>query len=45
MVDNVDQNLARLLDAIDALGDLDDTVVIFTSDNGATEEGGPTGLA
>ena len=43
MVDNVDQNLARLLDAIDALGDLDDTVVIFTSDNGATEEGGPTG--
>lgn len=43
MVDNVDQNLARLLDAIETLGDLDDTVVVFTSDNGATEEGGPTG--
>ena len=43
MVENVDQNLARLLDAIEALGDLDDTVVVFTSDNGATEEGGPTG--
>ncbi len=43
MVDNVDQNLARLLDAIAALGDLDDTVVVFTSDNGATEEGGATG--
>ena len=43
MVDNVDQNLARLLDAIEALGDLDNTVVVFTSDNGATEEGGPTG--
>jgi len=43
MVDNVDQNLARLLGAIDALGDLDNTVVLFTSDNGATEEGGATG--
>jgi arylsulfatase len=43
MVDNVDQNLARLLDTVEALGDLDDTVVIFTSDNGATAEGGATG--
>ncbi|HUP76673.1 MAG TPA: arylsulfatase [Acidimicrobiales bacterium] len=43
MVDNVDQNLARLLDVIEALGDRDNTVVIFTSDNGGTEEGGPTG--
>ncbi|MEZ5167373.1 MAG: sulfatase-like hydrolase/transferase [Acidimicrobiales bacterium] len=43
MVDNVDQNLGRLLDSIEALGDADNTVVIFTSDNGATEEGGATG--
>ncbi|MCU1487329.1 MAG: arylsulfatase [Actinomycetia bacterium] len=43
MVDNVDQNLARLLGAIELLGDLDDTVVIFTSDNGGTEEGGERG--
>ena len=43
MVDNVDQNLARLLETIDQLGDADNTVVIFTSDNGATEEGGATG--
>jgi arylsulfatase A-like enzyme len=43
MVDNVDQNLARLLDAIEAVGDLENTVVIFTSDNGGTEEGGATG--
>lgn len=43
MVDNVDQNLGRLLDTIEALGDADNTVVIFTSDNGATEEGGATG--
>lgn len=43
MVDNVDQNLGRLLDTVEALGDLDNTVVVFTSDNGATEEGGATG--
>jgi arylsulfatase len=43
MVDNVDQNLARLLDTVRALGDLDNTIVVFTSDNGATEEGGATG--
>lgn len=43
MVDNVDQNLGRLLDTIEALGDAENTVVIFTSDNGATEEGGATG--
>ncbi len=43
MVDNVDQNLGRLLATIEALGDADNTVVIFTSDNGATEEGGATG--
>lgn len=43
MVDNVDQNLARLLATIEALGDLENTVVLFTSDNGGTEEGGATG--
>ena len=43
MVDNVDQNLGRLLDTIEALGDADNTIVVFTSDNGATEEGGATG--
>jgi arylsulfatase A-like enzyme len=43
MVDNVDQNLGRLLGAIEALGELDDTVVVFASDNGATGEGGATG--
>ncbi len=43
MVDNVDQNLARLLATIELLGDLDNTVVLFTSDNGGTEEGGERG--
>lgn len=43
MVDNVDQNLARLMETIEQLGDAENTVVIFTSDNGGTEEGGATG--
>jgi arylsulfatase A-like enzyme len=43
VVDNVDQNLGRLLGTLDALGELDNTIVIFTSDNGGTGEGGLRG--
>ncbi len=43
MIDNVDQNLARLLAGVDELGELDNTIVVFTSDNGATREGGANG--
>ena len=39
MVTNVDHNTGRLLDAIDQLGELDNTIVVFTSDNGASREG------
>jgi arylsulfatase len=39
MVTNVDQNTGRLLDAIEQLGELDNTIVVFTSDNGASREG------
>ena len=39
MVANVDENTGRLLDAIDQLGELDNTIVVFTSDNGASREG------
>jgi arylsulfatase len=42
-VDNVDQNLGRLLDVIEQYGELDNTIVVVTSDNGATSEGGPVG--
>jgi arylsulfatase A-like enzyme len=44
-VDNLDQNLGRLLDALEELGELDDTIVIFTSDNGASREGEATGTS
>jgi len=44
MVENLDTNIGRLLDALDDLGIADDTLVIFTSDNGglSTAEGSPT---
>jgi arylsulfatase len=43
MVDNVDQNLGRLLGTLEALGELENTIVVFTSDNGGTAEGGAVG--
>jgi len=45
MIDNVDQNLGRLLDCLRELGVLDDTLVLLTSDNGASSIGGPDGTA
>ncbi|WP_369142421.1 arylsulfatase [Streptomyces sp. R44] len=43
LVDNIDQNLGRLTDTLAALGELDNTIVVFTSDNGGTGEGGIEG--
>jgi arylsulfatase A-like enzyme len=34
MIENLDTNVGRLLDALEARGQADDTLVIFTSDNG-----------
>lgn len=39
MVDNVDQQFGRLMAALAELGELDNTIVLFTSDNGASREG------
>jgi arylsulfatase len=44
MLDCVDQNLGRLLAFLDTLGELDNTIVVFSSDNGGTDAGGPTGM-
>jgi arylsulfatase A-like enzyme/uncharacterized membrane protein len=42
--ENADWNVGRLLDAIEAMGDLDDTLVIYIwGDNGASMEGTLTG--
>jgi arylsulfatase A-like enzyme len=47
MVYNLDENIGRLLEALDRSGQAENTVVIFTSDNGglATAEGSPTSNA
>lgn len=40
---HTDHQLGRVLAALEETGDLDDTVVIVVSDNGASSEGGPVG--
>lgn len=44
MIWNLDENIGRLMQALKESGKADDTIVIFTSDNGglATAEGSPT---
>ena len=39
MVDNIDQQFGRLVATLEALGELDNTIILFTSDNGASREG------
>ncbi|WP_433261826.1 arylsulfatase [Actinosynnema sp. CS-041913] len=40
---NVDQSVGRVVAALRRHGELDGTVIVFTSDNGATAEGGADG--
>lgn len=40
---HVDAQIGRMLDHLDEIGVLDDTVVMLCSDNGASAEGGPEG--
>ena len=44
MIKNLDWNIGRVLKALKETGKLDDTIIIFTSDNGglSTAEGSPT---
>ncbi|WP_125611883.1 arylsulfatase [Specibacter cremeus] len=42
-VDNVDQNLGRLTAQLKEMGEYENTIILFTSDNGGTGEGGPVG--
>jgi len=43
MVEHIDESLGRLRVALEDLGEWDNTIVVFTSDNGASREGGLTG--
>jgi len=45
MVASVDENVGRLLAAYEELGRLDNTIVMFLSDNGASREGESLGTA
>lgn len=40
---HADHEFGRMLDTLQRLGELDDTLIIITSDNGASGEGGPAG--
>jgi arylsulfatase A-like enzyme len=44
MIESMDSNIGRLLNALEDFGILEDTLIIFTSDNGglSTSEGSPT---
>ena len=43
MVDNLDQSVGRIVAALEELGELDNTIIVFTSDNGASREGEAVG--
>ena len=43
-LDHTDAQIGRFMDALEALGELDNTLVILLSDNGASQEGGPFGV-
>jgi arylsulfatase A-like enzyme len=43
MLDCADQNIGRLVALLEDLGELDNTIFVFTSDNGGTNSAGPAG--
>jgi arylsulfatase len=42
-LEHTDHHIGRLIDHLDILGELDNTLIMIISDNGASSEGGPTG--
>lgn len=43
MLDCVDQNVGKLVNLMRELGELDNTIFVFSADNGGTSAGGPSG--
>ena len=44
MIDHVDQGIGKILSLLEKGGDLENTLILFTSDNGACYEWGPFGF-
>ena len=44
MLDNADQNVGKLVAFLGRLGELDNTIILFSSDNGGTDAGGEHGM-
>ncbi len=44
MLDHTDRHLARLVAFLEATDQIDNTIVVILSDNGASQEGGPNGF-
>jgi arylsulfatase A-like enzyme len=42
-LEHTDHHIGRLIDFLDGMGELDNTLIMLISDNGASAEGGPTG--
>lgn len=42
-VDRMDQNIGKLVNHLESIGELDNTLIVFLDDNGACAEGGPLG--
>lgn len=45
MIRALDRGVGRILDTLSRTGQLDNTLILFTSDNGGTSKGGPAGPA
>ncbi len=43
-LEHTDAQIGRLMDELEAMGELDNTLVLLMSDNGASQEGGPFGI-
>jgi arylsulfatase A-like enzyme len=43
-LEHTDAQIGRLCDALEELGELDNTMIVLLSDNGASQEGGPFGV-
>jgi len=44
MLDHTDQQVGRLIDFLEDMEQIDNTLIVLLSDNGASQEGGPTGV-